>query len=135
MNSKLRICGLAAALLAMPAPTVAAEPATQARGGAAKGETAQTAPLGEARYDLASSKPQTVRDRSTRSPHAGKVAARHSLSATRVSYAAAPAAAIEGPSLNYRPARRGPVLELGALGGGGMADAPFLAHLGVDWRF
>ena len=42
---------------------------------------------------------------------------------------------IEGPSWSYQTSRRGPVLEMGALGGGAMEDAPFLAHVAVDWRF
>jgi hypothetical protein len=41
---------------------------------------------------------------------------------------------IEGPSWDYRTSRRGPMFEVGALGGG-MENAPYLAHVAMDWRF
>jgi len=41
---------------------------------------------------------------------------------------------IEGPSWDYRTSRRGPMFEVGALGGG-MESAPYLAHVAMDWRF
>ena len=41
---------------------------------------------------------------------------------------------IAGPVLSYHAARGGPVLEMGALGGG-MENTPFLAHVAVDWVF
>jgi len=41
---------------------------------------------------------------------------------------------IEGPSWDYRMSRRGPMFEVGALGGG-MESAPYLAHVAMDWRF
>ena len=44
-------------------------------------------------------------------------------------------AAIEGPSWSYQTSRRGPVFEMGALGGGAMQDAPFLAHVALAWQF
>jgi hypothetical protein len=42
---------------------------------------------------------------------------------------------VEGPSWSYQHAHRGPVIEMGALGGGAMEDAPFLAHVALAWRF
>ncbi len=42
---------------------------------------------------------------------------------------------IEGPSWSYRTSRRGPVIEMGALGGGAMEDSPFLAHVALAWKF
>jgi len=41
---------------------------------------------------------------------------------------------IEGPSWDYHTSRRGPMFEVGALGGG-MENAPYLAHVAMDWRF
>ena len=41
---------------------------------------------------------------------------------------------IEGPSWDYRTSRRGPMFEFGALGGG-MENAPYLAHVAMNWRF
>ena len=41
---------------------------------------------------------------------------------------------IEGPAWDYRTSRRGPLFELGALGGG-MENAPYLAHVAMNWRF
>lgn len=40
----------------------------------------------------------------------------------------------EGPSWDYRTSRRGPMFEVGALGGG-MENAPYLAHVAMNWRF
>jgi hypothetical protein len=42
---------------------------------------------------------------------------------------------VEGPSWSYQHSHRGPVIEMGALGGGSMEDAPFLAHVALAWRF
>jgi hypothetical protein len=44
-------------------------------------------------------------------------------------------ATIEGPSWRYRTSRRGPTFEMGALGGGTMENAPFLAHVAMAWKF
>ncbi len=44
------------------------------------------------------------------------------------------AVVIPGPDLSYRAGQRGPLVEIGALGGG-MDSAPGLAHVGVDWIF
>lgn len=41
---------------------------------------------------------------------------------------------IEGPSWDYRTSRRGPMFEVAALGGG-LEDAPYLAHVAMNWRF
>jgi len=41
---------------------------------------------------------------------------------------------VEGPSWTFQQGSRGPKFEVAALGGG-MVSAPFLAHVGVDWRF
>ncbi len=41
---------------------------------------------------------------------------------------------IEGPSWDYRTSRRGPMFEVGALGGG-MENAPYLAHVAMNWHF
>ncbi|MEO6717141.1 MAG: hypothetical protein ABIM50_07820 [Novosphingobium sp.] len=41
---------------------------------------------------------------------------------------------IEGPSWDYQLSRHGPMFEVGALGGG-MENAPYLAHVAMDWRF
>ena len=40
----------------------------------------------------------------------------------------------EGPSWDYRTSRRGPMFEVAALGGG-IEDAPYLAHVAMNWRF
>jgi hypothetical protein len=48
--------------------------------------------------------------------------------------AAGRTAVIPGPDLSYRAGERGPLVEIGALGGG-MDKAPGLAHVGVDWIF
>jgi hypothetical protein len=42
---------------------------------------------------------------------------------------------IEGPAWNYQTGKRGPKFEIAALGGGGIENAPFLAHVGMHWRF
>lgn len=42
---------------------------------------------------------------------------------------------IEGPAWNYQTGKRGPKFEVAALGGGGIENAPFLAHVGMHWRF
>ncbi len=135
MQSKIRNLGLAAALLAAPALTVAAEPTTYARDGAAKGENASLPPLGASRYDLASTNPPTVRDQARRPPQARAHLPHRRMARDGAKFAAALAVNIEGPAFSYRPTRRGPVVELGALGGGSMENTPFLAHLGVDWQF
>ena len=44
-------------------------------------------------------------------------------------------ATIEGPSWSYQTSRRGPTFEMGALGGGAMENAPFLAHVAMAWQF
>ena len=41
---------------------------------------------------------------------------------------------IEGPAWDYRMSRHGPLFEVGALGGG-MENAPYLAHVAMNWRF
>jgi hypothetical protein len=41
---------------------------------------------------------------------------------------------IDGPAWIYQTGRSGPSFEVAALGGG-MASAPFLAHVGVNWHF
>ena len=41
---------------------------------------------------------------------------------------------IDGPAWIYQPAQHGPSFEIAALGGG-MYNAPFLAHVGMDWHF
>ena len=41
---------------------------------------------------------------------------------------------IEGPSWDYHTSRRGPMFEVAALGGG-MENAPYLAHVAMNWRF
>ena len=41
---------------------------------------------------------------------------------------------IPGPSLSIHAPRGGPMMEVGALGGG-MENTPFLAHVSVDWIF
>ena len=43
-------------------------------------------------------------------------------------------AALVDPVIFFQPGRHGPVLELGALGGGN-PRAGGLAHVGMDWRF
>ena len=40
----------------------------------------------------------------------------------------------EGPAWDYRTSRRGPLFEVAALGGG-MENAPYLAHVAMNWRF
>jgi hypothetical protein len=57
------------------------------------------------------------------------------LAATGERLAAGRAAKISGPALTYRTSRRGPMLEVAALGGGALDDVPFLAHLGLGWKF
>ncbi len=39
-----------------------------------------------------------------------------------------------GPEWSYQPDLRGPRLEFGAFGGGN-ENAPFLAHVAIDWQF
>ena len=41
---------------------------------------------------------------------------------------------IEGPAWDYRTSRRGPMFEVAALGGG-MENAPYFAHVAMNWRF
>jgi hypothetical protein len=41
---------------------------------------------------------------------------------------------IEGPVVQVKTGQRGPMFEMGALGGGD-ARAPFLAHVGMGWVF
>ena len=41
---------------------------------------------------------------------------------------------VEGPSWDYRTSLRGPMFEVAALGGG-MENAPYLAHVAMNWRF
>ena len=41
---------------------------------------------------------------------------------------------VEGPSWDYHVSRRGPMFEVAALGGG-MENAPYLAHVAMNWRF
>ena len=41
---------------------------------------------------------------------------------------------IEGPAWDYQTSRRGPKFEVAALGGG-MENAPYLAHVAMNWRF
>ncbi len=59
---------------------------------------------------------------------------RGTLTATGKRLAAGQAATFSGPALTYQTSRRGPVLEIAALGAG-MDKAPFLAHLGLGWKF
>jgi hypothetical protein len=40
----------------------------------------------------------------------------------------------EGPAWDYQTSTRGPTFEVAALGGG-MEDAPYFAHVAMNWRF
>lgn len=40
-----------------------------------------------------------------------------------------------GPSWSYQSARTGALIEMGALGGGVVADRPKLAHVALAWQF
>ena len=42
---------------------------------------------------------------------------------------------IAGPSWSYQTSRTGPLIEMGALGGGVVADRPRLAHVAFAWQF
>lgn len=57
------------------------------------------------------------------------------LTATGVQFGTGLPETVSGPSWSYRSSRRGPVVELGALGGGTIEDVPFLAHLALAWQF
>jgi hypothetical protein len=134
MISKFSYFGLAAALLALPSVTLAAGPAARSHGGAATGQSVQMPAPGSISYNLPPVTRPIVREAKARPARANGHMPRRHLEAEGAKFGDGQMTYIEGPSLSYRTARRGPVLELGALGGG-MESAPFLAHLGMDWRF
>lgn len=121
MDRKTRKACFAATLLVAPTLAGAAETA-----GRAQGAPAARPSLEASRLDLAPALPAPIRDAADAKQPLRSATGAHFASARQT---------IDGPAVTYRTSRRGPVFEAAALGGGAMANVPFLAHLGMDWRF
>ena len=118
----------ACALAALAVPAMAAGPAWSVRGTASKTAPAVN-PVAQGRFDLSSGTAAAAPvTRSQTPPRAQRDRA--------AQFGDGETAYIEGPSWTYQTSRRGPVFEMGALGGGGVTvDAPFLAHVAMAWQF
>ncbi len=91
-------------------------------------------PVAAASYQLPSQQAQALSPATTATvPEYGALAERKTTAALTMA-AANRTTVIPGPDLSYRAGQRGPLVEIGALGGG-MDSAPGLAHVGVDWIF
>ena len=127
MTSTLVKGGLLAALLGASAAAHAGEEVGGGLGGEAGGVSAAARVSGPVRHHA----PESTAARQANFPSPS----RSTLAATGKRLAEGQAATPSGPAYTYRTSRRGPVLEIAALGGGEMDNAPFLAHLGLGWKF
>ncbi len=131
MTSKLVKGGLVLALLGTPVAALAGDE-VDSRG--ASGARATVGVSGPVHHGLAASGRNIAPGRIASGHGNFAPPSRGTLAATGERLAAGQAATFSGPALTYQTSRRGPVLEIAALGAG-MDKAPFLAHLGLGWKF
>jgi hypothetical protein len=118
------------ALLAAPGVLHAA---TQDAGVAGR-ESDASSSLSQTRFDLhPGSGPEEIVVTGNRQ-RAFAPESRRNLAATGARYGDGEIQYIGGPVWDYRTSRRGPLIEVAALGGG-MESAPYLAHVAVNWQF
>ncbi len=131
MTSTLLKGGLVLALLGTPAAALAGDEVDSGGANAASGAVRASGPV---RHGLAARGRNIAPGRSASGHGNFAPPSRGTLAATGERLATGQATTFSGPALTYQTSRRGPVLEIAALGAG-MDKAPFLAHLGLGWKF
>ena len=134
MTSTLVKGVIALTLLGTPAAVLAGDQVDRGVAGEVIGARAAARVSGPVHHDLAARVRNIAPGRSGSGDGDFVPPSRGTLTATGERLAAGQAATISGPALTYQTSRRGPVLEIAALGAG-MDKAPFLAHLGLGWKF
>lgn len=90
--------------------------------------------MAETRYSLAPALSAEENSAGGRSAESFAPVTQTSLEAGRDRFGNGEMQYIEGPSWAYRTSKRGPMVEFATLGGG-VENAPYLAHLGMYWHF